>query len=218
MLKLYHNPLSFNPRRVWVLLLEKNLEFESIFLTLDGDQFQPEFQELNPFSHVPVLVDDDFTLIESLAILDYLDHQYPTPSFTPTDAKSIGIMRMLELVTINELLPATLPFLRQLVGLPELPNQSLETAHHKISKIYNFYQSYLADHPYLIGETITLADIVVGTVVPSLVLFNISLDPYPKLKTWCEMLMQRDSWQQTVPKPELIEKAIPGLKARLEKM
>lgn len=218
MLKLYHSPLSFNTRRVWVLLLEKNLEFESIFMTLDGDQFQPEFLELNPFSHIPVLVDDDLTLIESLAILDYLDHQYPTPSFTPTDAKSIGIMRMLELVTINELLPATLPFLRQLVGLSELPHQPLETAHQNISKIYNFYQNYLGDKPYLVGETLTLADIVVGTVVPSLLLFNLSLDPYPQLKAWCETLMQRDSWQQTIPNPELIEQAIPGIKARLERM
>lgn len=49
MLKFYYSRLSINARRVWVTLLEKKLEFESILLKLNGDQFQPSFLELNPF-------------------------------------------------------------------------------------------------------------------------------------------------------------------------
>ncbi len=40
MIKFYHTPISFNSRRVWVALKEKNLEFEAIKVNLDGDQFQ----------------------------------------------------------------------------------------------------------------------------------------------------------------------------------
>ncbi len=43
MLKFYYSRLSINARRVWVTLLEKNLEFESVFMKLSGDQFQPDF-------------------------------------------------------------------------------------------------------------------------------------------------------------------------------
>ena len=73
MLKFYYSRLSINARRVWVTLLEKNLEFEPIILKLNGDQFQPDFLEINPFHHIPVLIDQDLKIFESLAILDYLE-------------------------------------------------------------------------------------------------------------------------------------------------
>ena len=72
MLKLYHVPISANSRRVWITLLEKRITFEQVLLKLDGEQLQPEFLEMNPFHHIPVLEDDGFVIIESLAILDYL--------------------------------------------------------------------------------------------------------------------------------------------------
>ncbi|WP_229639286.1 glutathione S-transferase family protein [Waterburya agarophytonicola] len=101
MLKFYYSRLSINARRVWVTLLEKNLEFESIILKLNGDQFQPDFLALNPFHHIPVLVDGDFKVFESLAILDYLEAKYPSPSFMPTSPEDIATVRMQELITIN---------------------------------------------------------------------------------------------------------------------
>ena len=82
MLKLYHDPISPNSRRVWVALLEKELEFELVPINLNGDQLQPEFLALNPFHHIPVLVDNGFRVLESLAILDYLEAKYPTPALS----------------------------------------------------------------------------------------------------------------------------------------
>ena len=70
MLKLYYTPISLNSRRVWVALLEKQLAFEPLALNLDGDQFKPDFLAINPFHRIPVLVDEDLTVVESLAILD----------------------------------------------------------------------------------------------------------------------------------------------------
>jgi glutathione S-transferase len=66
-----------------VALPEKGLDFQLIPLKLNGDQLTPEFLSLNPFHHIPVLVDGDFSLFESLAILDYLEAQYPDPSLLP---------------------------------------------------------------------------------------------------------------------------------------
>ncbi len=80
MLKFYYHPLSPISRRVLICLLEKSIEFEPVIVQLNlKEQFQPEFLALNPFHHVPVLVDGDVKLIESIAILDYLDARYPTP-------------------------------------------------------------------------------------------------------------------------------------------
>ena len=72
MLKLYYARPSAYAHPVWLALLEKQLPFELIPVNLGGEQFEPEFLELNPFSHVPVLLDGDFRVMESRAILDYL--------------------------------------------------------------------------------------------------------------------------------------------------
>jgi glutathione S-transferase len=90
MLTLYHTPLSINSRRVWVAMLEKDLHFDTVEVDLAGDQFKPEFLGMNPFHHIPVLVDDGFTVIESLAILDYLEAKYPIPSLLPKGPRASG--------------------------------------------------------------------------------------------------------------------------------
>ncbi len=82
MLKLYYTPISMNSRRVWVALLEKQIPFEPLALNLDGDQFKPDFLAINPFHRIPVLVDEDLTLVESLAILDDREAEYPTPALS----------------------------------------------------------------------------------------------------------------------------------------
>lgn len=87
MLTLHHDPISPNSRRVWLTLLEKGLEFDLVEVNLDGEQFSPEFLEISPFHHIPVLVDDGFSLIESLAILDYLESKYPSPRMLLTMLK-----------------------------------------------------------------------------------------------------------------------------------
>ncbi len=106
MLTLYHAPISPNSRRVWIALLEKGLDFHLVEVKLDGEQFQPDFLEINPFHHIPALVDDGFNLVESLAILDYLEAKYPAPALLPVEAKDIAVVRMVQLGTNNELLPA----------------------------------------------------------------------------------------------------------------
>ncbi|RMG07908.1 MAG: glutathione S-transferase family protein [Cyanobacteria bacterium J055] len=204
-LKLYHQPLSVNSRRVWIALLEKQIPFELVALNLDGDQFAEDFLAVSPFHHIPALVDDGFSVIESLAILDYLEAKYPMPSLLPKDAKALATMRMVELVTANELLPAMTPLIRQMMGFIELEAQTRDRSVGQIGKILSFLEEKLGKSPYFGGERLTLADIVAGTAVIWLPGLGVSLDEYPALKHWSEALMQRQSWQQTQPTPEQIE-------------
>ncbi|BAY25843.1 glutathione S-transferase domain-containing protein [Calothrix sp. NIES-2100] len=204
MLKLYHQPISFNSRRPWIALLEKGLDFELIEMKLDGDQFQPEFVALNPFHHIPVLVDDDFRVVESLAILDYLEAKYPTPALLPKEEKALAIVRMVEMLTINELLPAMNPLLRQMMELDNDP-QKLEEAKLKSATVLAFFEQLLGDRSYFGSEQLTLADIVAGSTIPLLPQMGLPLDVYPQLNAWCDRLMQRPSWQTTQPTPETIE-------------
>ncbi|BAU62891.1 glutathione S-transferase [Stanieria sp. NIES-3757] len=217
MLKFYYSRLSVNARRVWVTLLEKNLEFEPILMKLNGDQFQPDFLKLNPFHHIPVLVDDDFTLFESLAILDYLEAKYPDYSFMPTEAKAIAKVRTIELVTVNELPPASIVLMKDMLDV-QVEEKKLEQAKQTMATVLEYFEDNLADNkPYFMGEKLTYADIVAGTAVASIPFLGIPLEPYPKVNQWCENLQQRTSWQKTAPTPEDIETSKAIMKAILQR-
>ncbi|BAZ38444.1 glutathione transferase [Calothrix sp. NIES-4101] len=216
MLKFYYNPVSANVRRVWVALLEKQIPFEPILVNLDGDQFDNNFTAVNSLQRVPVIVDNGFRIIESLAILDYLEAKYPTRSLMPNDPENIAIVRMVEMVAVNELQLAMLLLTRPLVGL-DVDNQKLDAAKERVISVMQFYENMLEKHSYFVGEELTLADIVAGTLLPSLYLFGFSLDPYHRLKAWLERLAIRESWQQTTPQPEVVEAALPNIRKILER-
>lgn len=217
MITLYNSKISSNTRRVWVALLEKNLEFEEVLIQLNqGEQFKPEFLEINPFHHIPVLIDDGFKVFESLAILDYLEAKYPDPKLMPTDAESIAKVRMVELVTLNELIPPTFPLMRKTLEF-DVPPEQLEKAKKQVATVLQFFEDQLdKNQPYVIGDRLTLADIVAGTTIPTLHFFGISLEKYPKVNQWCQTLQQRESWQKTTPSPEAIDAAKAGIKKILQ--
>lgn len=216
MLKLYYTPISPNSRRVWITLLEKQVEFELVKLNIDGDQFQPEFLKLNPFHHIPVLEDDDFSVFESLAILDYLEAKYPNPPLLPKDAKSLARVRMVELVTVNELMPLLLPLATQAWGIVEPDPQKQEKAKQQINIALGFFEDVLGDSQLFGGEGINRADIVAGTVVTQLPGIGMPLDNYPKMSAWCEQLTQHPSWQKTQVSQQEMLGFISRLKARMQ--
>lgn len=216
-LTLYHSSISPNSRRVWITLLEKGLEFELVDIKLDGEQFKPEFLAISPFHHIPALVDDGFNVVESLAILDYLEAKYPTPAMLPKDAKDLAIARMVELVTINELLPATNTFLPQYLGLPGGDPEKIEKAQQKITTVLKLFESLLDDRPYFGSQNLTLAEVVAGTVVVLLPEIGISLSDYPKLNAWCDRLVARTTWQATQATPEAMEAMKSIVLARMAK-
>lgn len=216
MLKFYYNPISANARRVWVALLEKQIPFELILVNLDGDHLSDGFTKINPLQRVPVIVDNGLRVVESLAILDYLEAKYPTPSLMPSEPEAIATVRMIEMIALNELQPCTIPLTKRLVGL-EIEASTVDAARQRVITVIQFYESLLDGHSYFVQNKITLADIVAGTLVPSLPQLGFSLDPYPNLKAWSQHLEQRDSWQQTAIKPEAIEVAFPNIRAILER-
>ncbi|MCJ8279384.1 MAG: glutathione S-transferase family protein [Rivularia sp. ALOHA_DT_140] len=211
MLKFYYNPISVNARRVWVALLEKQISFESIKVNLDGDQFNDNFTAINPLGRIPAILDNGLRVVESLAILDYLEAKYPTPSLIPSEPSSVAIVRMIQTITVVELQPATIPLTRPLVGL-EVDKRKLEAAQKQVTIILQFLEELLGEQTYFVGEEFTLAEVVAGTLLPSL-----PLEDYPHLKAWSERLIQRESWQQTEASPEVIKAALPNIRDILER-
>jgi glutathione S-transferase len=213
MLKLYHNPISPHSRRVLVALLEKNIECELVEIELNGVPNRPELLAINPFHHVPVLEYDGFKIVESFAILDYLEAKYPNPSLLPTDAKNLAKVRMVQLVTVNELLPTMMAFFPIMFDLP-IDSEAVEPARQKLSRIFTFFEELLGEQKYFTGSHFSLAEVTAGTVLTVLSLLKLSLDEYPKLKTLTEALNQRPAWIQSLPTEAAMEAFKTNMKAR----
>lgn len=192
MLKLYYNHLSPNARRVWLTLLEKDIPFEGVLVKLDGDQLGSEFLEVNPFHHIPVLVDGDFKLVESLAILDYLESKYPKPALLPAEAKDLAIVRMVQMLTSNELFPNIVLLMCE----PE-NTELFARAKQEVDKGLNFLLELLGDRPYFGSQQLTLADIVAGVAIPLLPRLGVTLDRYPQIDAWSQRLQEREVWRKT---------------------
>jgi glutathione S-transferase len=93
---LYYGSGSPYAWRAQLALEHKALPYElKVISFAAGDTRKPEFLALNPRHRVPVLVEDDFVLYESSAIVEYLDEAYPgrgAPLF-PGDARTRAIIR-----------------------------------------------------------------------------------------------------------------------------
>lgn len=191
MISFYFAKPSLFSRPVWIALLEKELVFDAITVKMEEDgQFTPEFRKLNPFCRIPVLVDDGFRVTESQAILDYLEMKYPQPPLLPSGAQALAKVRMVQMVSINELVPAIGELLMQ------KPDKQAYAKSRTITAL-TLFEELLGDACYFGGDQLSLADIMAGVLVPVVCDLGLELEHHPHLQTWIERLMARVSWQQT---------------------
>src|SRR5437016_2981657 len=111
--------------RVRVAMRLKGLAMEKVSLDLlKGDQFAADYQKLNPQGVVPTLIDDGGPpLVQSLAILEYLEEKYPRPSLLPEDlharAHALAIAQMVAMDAHPFIVPRVRIHLEQELRLDE---------------------------------------------------------------------------------------------------
>ncbi|MEM8719786.1 MAG: glutathione S-transferase family protein [Cyanobacteria bacterium P01_G01_bin.39] len=200
MLKFYYHPLSPLSRRVWITMLEKEIQFTPVIINLQGgEQFKPDFLAINPFHHVPVIIDDGLRIIESLAILDYLESKYPKYSLLPEDSSRLAKVRMAQMVANNELSYLVIPLISETEDSPKLGQTK-----RKIKRILQFLAELIGDDAYFGGDYLSLGDIVAGNAVILVNKLGFDISQVDKIEQWCDLLMAREVWQQTQPNDEQV--------------
>ncbi len=201
MLQFYYHPLSPLSRRVWIALLEKEIPFESIIINLkEREQFKPDFLVISPFHHVPVIIDDGLRVLESLAILDYLENKYPNNPLLPQDAAQLARVRMVQMVANNELSSVIISLISE-----REDSSKLGQTKRKIKRILKFFAELLGNDDYFGGDNISLGDIVAGNAVILVNKLGFDLSQNQKIEEWCDRLMQREAWQKTQPNDEQVK-------------
>tara|TARA_E500000178_G_scaffold333565_1_gene368688 strand:+ start:93 stop:731 length:639 start_codon:yes stop_codon:yes gene_type:complete len=108
MIKLYDFFNSGASYRTRIALNLKKLDYEQIpiHLTQDGgQQFSEEYSNINPQNYVPTLVDGDVQVIQSMAIMEYLEEEYPEPSLLPGSMKDRAQIRALANIVACDIHP-----------------------------------------------------------------------------------------------------------------
>lgn len=110
-MKLYTYFRSSAAFRVRIALNLKRVAYEPVFVHLaKGEHRKPDYARVNPQGLVPTLeLDDGQRLVQSLAIIEWLDERYPTPRLVPSDAlerarvRSIAYLIACEIHPLNNL-------------------------------------------------------------------------------------------------------------------
>src|SRR6476660_9459703 len=168
--------------RVRIALRLKGSIVEMVSLDLlKGDQFEATYRALNPEMVVPTLIDDDGPpLVQSLAILEYLDEKYPQPPLLPADVR--GLAQMLAMDAHPFIVPRVRKYLEQELHLDE-PAQMKWLAHWLDAGSRAIEDVLARDQRtgrFCCGDHPTIADIcLVAHLTSAKMLCDLSPTPYP---------------------------------------
>ena len=199
-MKIYSHPFSTFSRRVQIALLEKNIPAESITVDMAaGKHKQPDYLALNPYGRVPTLVDGEFVLYESTAILNYLEAKYPNPSLVPSGAQARALadmhMKLCDLQFSRQ--TATIIFPKRFLPKERWDEKAMAQAKGEIEKQVSILEQTLKDRDYLVANQFTLADLC---YIPFIDFFGLmEVTPPPGVAAWTKRLLDRPSARQTKP-------------------
>ena len=207
-MKLYGFWRSLATYRVRVALALKGIVVpETSIDILQGKQFTPEYQALNPQSVVPALViDDGAPLFQSLAILEYLDEMHPQPPLLPKDARGRARVRGLALIAAADGHPLVVPriraYLEKEMRLDEA-SRNKWLAHWTL-KALEAIEAHLVKEQetgrFCHGDAPTIADIcLAGQVIGATAYFNCDTTGVPTAMRIYGECMQLPAFERSHP-------------------
>ncbi len=208
MITLYSYFRSSSSYRVRIALHLKGIEHQIIPIDLRKDEHKtPAFQALNPQQNLPVLVDGDLTLSQSLVIINYLDQKYPSPSLLPEDKKLFWKGRELALFIACEMHPLNnLRVLKYLTGPLQLTEDQKKTWYfHWLKEGFDVLEKELAcyDAPYALCAQPTLVDLCLIPQMYNARRFGFDLTLYPRLCAIEASCLALDAFQKAAPEAQI---------------
>lgn len=192
--------------RVRIALNLKNIEYKYVpvhLLNNGGEQYTANYKALNPMSEVPTLEHEGMTLGQSVAIIEYLEEQFPSPSLFPRDSqKKAKIRQFCE--NINSFMHP-LSNLKVLKYLEE--NNSYDQKQKEVW-ISHWYQKGLAASEswlqknmgqYCFGDHVTVADCFLVPLVFTCERFNVDLKPFKNVVTINDRCLKEEAFAKAHP-------------------
>jgi glutathione S-transferase len=174
MIKLYGGARSRASIVRWYLE-ELAIPYEFILLDMSAkEHLQPDFLKINPFGKVPAIVDGDFSLFESGAILLYLDRKYGK---TELSIEQQAIHAQWVLFGNSTLATG--------IFTPESRDRELP-------KLMSPLNDMLSKHPYILGDEFSVVDVAVGAILIYIpLMLKLDLSAYPAVVNYIDRISNR---------------------------
>lgn len=192
--------------RLRIALAYKRLDYEPHYVSLPKMEHRiPSYRDMNPQGLVPLLVEDGRILIQSMAVIEYLDEVYPEPPLMPKDPIGRSYVRAVSQIIGCEIHPLNnvrvLKHLKAQFGADEAATNAWYE--HWITEGLSGLEGYLAREglsgDFCYGNTVTMADICLVPQIFNARRFNCSLDAYPKLLAITDRCMTLDAFRAAEP-------------------
>jgi glutathione S-transferase len=158
------------------------LDYEKIDTDLRRkDHMHPDFIVLNRLHKVPVLIDEEFVLRDSAAIMIYLARQYGKPEWYPDSPREMGEIQQWLSFSVNEVFNG-LAMVRAILLFNR--DFDLKLAHTISDVALDQLESRLKDHDWLALDRLTLADIACYPYTALVHEGNVSLEAFPAIRAW----------------------------------
>lgn len=200
-LTIYGRKNSSNVQKVLWVCAELGLEFDRIdkgreFGGLEGE----EFRSINPNRLVPALVDGEFRIWESNAIIRYLARREGRHDLMPAEPEMAGIVDQWHDWQLSLLGPAFTPLFHELVRKPEnlRDPKIIEAGIIDIHATLTVLDEQLASHNFVAGDVFTLADVPLGIYAYRWLTFDVERPRLPHLEAWYAGLNERPAFRQHV--------------------
>jgi glutathione S-transferase len=201
MLDVWGRKNSFNVQKVLWCCEELEMPYQrhdagGLFGVTDTE----EYLACNPTGLVPTIVDGDFTLYESNAIVRYLAARYGTGTLWPENPAERALADKWMDFQLGTLFPA---FKDALIGLvrtdPENRDpEKIAASARATAGVIPVLEKHLEANEYVAGSSLTMGDVALGSLVYRLFELDIERPDLPALQAWHERLADRPAYQKTV--------------------
>ena len=182
-------------------LKQLDYEYRAIHLVKDGgQQHSEEYKKANPSAQVPLLIDGDVKVGQSLTIIEYLEEAYKTgTTVLPGDAAKRATIREIADTIGCDVQPVQ--NLRLLQHLSGLGQDKMEWGKHWIARGFDVIEKLLEKSAgkYCVGDEVTLADVCLVPQIYNAERFSVDMSRYPTISRIGEALGHLEAFKRAHP-------------------
>ncbi len=199
-MKLFGILLSPFVRKVHLVAAEKGIEIDSA--SANPRDPSPEFAAASPFRKIPALIDGEYSLADSTAIVTYLDALMPEPAIFPAEARARGKAIWFEEFADTIMSPASgkVVFNRfvapKILGIPG-DEDVAALGVTELKPVFDYLETAAPTEGWLAGADFSIGDIAVASCLRTLAYVGVAPDPvqHPRSIGWYARVRARKAWQ-----------------------
>lgn len=203
-MKLYGTLASNNVRRAMAVARHLDIAVEHVeLMPLTPAADEPEFRRASPAGRVPALIDGDFMLTESHAIMLYFAGLRPNSLWPEGNRERAEVMRWLSW-SLAHWHAGWQPlqwerFIKPVIFKGSTDDAAVQRAEQIFHREARLLDEHLAGREWLAGSELTLADFSVAAGLGYARPAGLPLEPYGNIRAWYRRVEQLPAWQATAP-------------------